>query len=296
MRGQFSTIPLAKLLADKNDICAVVIPANLPGKQPPRRVEPPPLPPSTIPIINPDLEQDIVHLAWMRQIPVWEVASLSNPATLSLLAGLQPDLISVACFPYIFPAPLLKLPRYGCLNLHPSLLPAYRGPAPLFWIARQDERLTGVTLHFLDEGLDTGDIVAQAHVERPDGISEAELEQRCAEAGAALLLAAIHRLDQGQPLPRRPQTDGEASYFPWPAEADYLIPQNWPARRAFNFLRGAARWPLQVETAGQTLNIRVAISYSPDQTLDQPHLLFGDEAWLQFQPGVVRAKLYLPGS
>jgi methionyl-tRNA formyltransferase len=295
MLGQFSTISLAELLAGEANICAVVIPANQTRKQqPPRLIEPQPATASTLPIIDPYLERNIVHLAWAHQIPVWEVGSLANPATLALMTRLQPDVINVACFPYIFPPALLELPRYGCLNLHPSLLPAYRGPAPLFWIARQDERLSGVTLHFLDRGVDSGDIVAQASFERPDGISETELERRCAEAGAALLLEAIRQLDQGKTLPRQPQPESQASYFPWPGEADYVVPTRWSARRAFNFLRGAAQWPLRVEIDHLELYIRIAISYSSEQTLTQSYFLYGDEAWIQFQPGVVRAKVYLP--
>jgi hypothetical protein len=73
-----------------------------------------------------------------------------------------------------------------------------------------------------------------------------------------------------------------------------VIPNHWPARRAFNFLRGAAGWPLKVliEAEARTFIIRVAISYSAEQQLEQPYQLFGDEAWFQFQPGVLRAKIY----
>lgn len=296
MRGQFSRIPLEKLLAAEIDVGGVIVPASPPtAKDLPRRVEPGPATFGDLPMVEPYLERTVVQLAWARQIPVREVGALTSPATMALLAELQPELIVVACFPRIFPPALLALPRFGCLNLHPSLLPAYRGPAPLFWIARQDERETGVTLHFLDEGVDSGDIVARAAFEREDGLAEAELEQRCAAAGADLLIAAIRRLEAGQPLPRTPQPEVGASYFPWPGEADYVIPNRWPARRAFNFLRGAAGWPLKVliEDEARTFDIRVAISYSAEQKLEQPYQLFGDETWFQFQPGVLRAKIYL---
>jgi methionyl-tRNA formyltransferase len=295
MKGQFSRIPLEKLLAARIDVGGVMVPASPPtAKHLPRRVEPGQAAFSDLPIVEPYLEQTVIQLAWAHQIPVWEVGSLNQPATMALLAELQPELIVVVCFPRIFPPALLALPRFGCLNLHPSLLPAYRGPAPLFWIARQDERETGVTLHFLDEGIDSGDIVGQAAFEREDGLSEAELEQRCAAVGADLLITAIRQLEAEQPLPGTPQPEAGASYFPWPGEADYVIPNHWPARRAFNFLRGAAGWPLKVliEAEARTFIIRVAISYSAEQQLEQPYQLFGDEAWFQFQPGVLRAKIY----
>lgn len=210
---------------------------------------------------------------------------------MELLRGLQPDLIVVACFPLMFPSALLTLPRYGCLNLHPSLLPHYRGPTPLFWIARRDEHFTGVTIHLMAETLDSGDIVAQTRFERPEGISEAELEQRCAIEGADLLADVVDRLNRGQPLPRRPQIEAEASYFPSPSGLDFQIPTAWPVRRAFNFIRGAEEWPLFISVGGTDFYIREGVSYSQDQTLGQLYKLIGADLWVQFQPGVLRAKI-----
>jgi methionyl-tRNA formyltransferase len=289
MAGQFSAIPLQQLLVAGIEVSAVIIPRR--GRDRgnfPRRVEPPA---STELIINLQAEPNIIHLAWEHQLPVWEVGSLADTSTLALLAGLQPEVVVVACFPYLFPPTLLEMPRCGCLNLHPSLLPAYRGPAPLFWIARQDERRSGVTLHLLDAGIDTGDIVAQAALDRPDGLSEAQLEQQSATLGVTLLLQTLQQLQQGQSLPRRPQPERGASYYPWPCETDFIITPDWPARRAFNFLRGAGGWPLSIQLDERTFPIRTALSYSTEHSLDQPYILLGDEIWVQFQPGVLRARL-----
>lgn len=287
MAGQFSAIPLQQLLAAGIEISGVITPGRRRDKTDfPRPLEPPEL------MIELEPEPTITRLAWAQQIPVWEVASLSDARTLALLAGFQAEVIVVACFPYLFPPALLQLPRSGSLNLHPSLLPAYRGPSPLFWIARQDERQTGVTLHLLDEGIDTGAIIAQAVFERPDGLAEADLERRCATEGAALLVQALRQLQAGRPWLRQPQPEQGASYFPWPCEADFIITPDWPAQRAFNFLRGAAAWPLVIDIEQRTFPIRTAISYSASQTLDRPYLLLDDELWVQFQPGVLRAKLY----
>lgn len=291
MTGQFSVAPLEKLLSSGVNVCAVVVPAAQPlSASMPRPVTPNASLSSDLPLVDPFIEHNIIHLSWAHNVPVWEVDSLQTERTLALLAEMQPDLIAVACFPFIFPAALLDLPAHGCVNLHPSLLPAYRGPEPLFWIARNDERETGVTLHFLDAGVDTGDIVSQISFERPEGISGAELEMRCAEAGAKLLLKAVHRLEQG-PLPRYPQPEAGASYFSTPREEDFVIPTHWPAQRAFNFLRGAESWPLVIDTGDTQFPIRVAISYSANQTIEQPYILLGNELWVQFQPGVLYAKL-----
>lgn len=290
MTGEFSIPPLEKLIVAGVDLCAVVTPASPSAAGPlPRRLEPPPVS-SDLPIVNPHFENNIMHLAWKNNIPVWAVGSLSDGPTLEMLATLAPDLIVVACFPHIFPRALLQLPPQGCLNLHPSLLPAYRGPAPLFWMARQGEPLAGVTLHFLDEGIDRGDLVAQTAFEWPDGISGTELERRCALEGAALLQAAMQQLEQG-PLPRQAQPVEGASYFPWPSEKDFGIPTWWSARRAFNFLRAAGEWPLTVEVDRERFPIRAAIDYDTNQTLEQPYISRDNEMWIQFAPGVLRVQV-----
>ncbi len=292
MAGRFSRPPLAALLAAEVEVVAVVTPAQSPATaNRPRRLPAPPPTPSDLPLLNPYVAPNILHLGWSHGIPVWEVGKLTEPPTLELLASLQPDLIVVACFPDRFPKTLLQLPRFGCLNLHPALLPTYRGPAPLFWQARRGEPQAGVTLHFLAEGLDTGDIVAQAAWPWPDGLVEAELERLTAEAGANLVVAAVEKLAHGQALPRRPQPEAGTSYFPRPGEQDFIIPTDWPARRAFNFLRAAASWPLVIAVGTEHFPIRIAIDYQSKQGLGRPYVLRGDELSVQFQPGVLRVKI-----
>jgi len=286
--GRLSAAPFKRLLQAGANICALIVPAAEANHHKAPQPLTPPSPESVgLSLVD---SQNIIQLAWSHSVPVWQISALTNPQAVALITGLQPDLVVVLCFPYIFPAALLQLPPHGCLNLHPSLLPAYRGPAPLFWIARHDERTTGVTLHFLDEGLDSGDIVAQTRFERPEGMTEAGLEQRCAKAGADLLLAALSRLEQGS-LPHHPQNEANASYFSWPGDNDCVVPLHWPARRAFNFLRGANNWPLVIQVNSQQFYLRVAISYAADQSLSEPYILLGNELWVQFQPGVLRATI-----
>src|ERR1051326_2814852 len=111
---------------------------------------------------------------------------MPDPATVSTLAAYQPDFICVPCFSLRFARSILDIPRLGSLNVHPSLLPAHRGPVPLFWVFRQSLQQTGVTIHLMDEGMDTGDILAQSVIEISDGISYAELELRCAARGGEI--------------------------------------------------------------------------------------------------------------
>src|SRR5204862_1767507 len=100
-------------------------------------------------------------------------------------------IICVACFSQRIPRIILDLPRLGCLNVHPSLLPANRGPVPLFWTFREGHQQTGVTIHLMNEGMDTGDILAQEPIEVPSGISYAQLELQCATLGGKLLARTV---------------------------------------------------------------------------------------------------------
>jgi methionyl-tRNA formyltransferase len=290
MPGLFSKIPFHSLIEAEANICAVVVPTEIPGlKTLPQQVKPRRPEPAEIPLLTTPMPETIIHLAWQHNIPVWEVGRLTHEKTLALLRQFQPDLICVACFPYLFPSALLNLPQFGCLNLHPSLLPAYRGPTPLFWICHQGERRTGVTLHFLDDGVDSGDIVSQITFALPDGISESDLTRRCASEGAILLVEAIQQLAKG-PLPRQPQSEQGSSHYPAPMEEDLHIPTTWSARRAFNFLRGANTWPLTIDMGQTKIKVNIALSYSNHQTLPQTYTFHQDEFWIQFTPGVLRVK------
>jgi methionyl-tRNA formyltransferase len=230
-----------------------------------------------------------VRIAWERGIAVFAAARLGAPETIAALAALRPDLACVACFPRRIPAALLELPPLGWLNIHPSLLPAYRGPAPLFWALRNGAPTVGVTVHFMDEQLDTGDIAAQAPLVLPDGITGVQADRLCADLGGRLLIETLQRLQAGT-LERRPQPPG-GSYDGWPTPADWALSADWPARRAFNFMRGTNDWgrPYLVVAGGARLWLESAISYAPQELLGAPYTRAGRELAIQFAPGVLRA-------
>lgn len=287
MTGLFSIPPLAALLEAGADPAAVIVPADQSARSPlPRQLEPPSGPPG-LRLLTPSLNETVVQLAWQHSIPVWAVGKPSEPDTLALLSELQPDLIAVVCFPYRFPPDLLALPRHGCLNLHPSKLPAYRGPTPLFWQVRHNERRIGVTLHFLNEALDQGEIIFQTEIALTAGMGEAELTIRAAAAGGALLVRAMQRLNGGQSLPRRPQSEAEASYFPPPTPPDLSVPLDWPAQRAFDFCRGAESWPLTLSPPEATIFIDRVLSFEAGQSLPQAFVQDEETIRVRFNPGVL---------
>lgn len=286
-----SAVALRGLLDDGRDVVGVVVPAAavphlLPDDAPPARLAPPisPRGPS-LALGEPD---DLLGLAWWRDLPVLAVGDFGNGGTLDALSAFAPDVAVVACFTRRIPANVLAVPRFGFLNLHPSLLPFYRGPQPLFWQLR-DGAPTGATVHTLDEGLDTGDIAAQAAVDLPDGVSGPEAERRLALAGLDLLRGVLDDLAVG--IARR-EPQGEGSYRPAPTDADFALSTEWPARRAFNFMRGTADWGkvYPVVVNGRTERLASADEWSPAE-LDRPSVRHGRHIVIRFSPGVLYARL-----
>jgi methionyl-tRNA formyltransferase len=232
----------------------------------------------------------LTQTASLHQIPLLTLGSLRHPGALAALRANKPDFLVTACFPRLLPADMLAIPRVGCLNLHPSLLPAYRGPEPLFWQYYFGETRTGVTLHWMDEGADTGDLLAQAEVPFPDGISLAEAETRTALVGGALLARA---LADPQARLRIPQPAQGGSAHPRPTADSLVISTAWTARRAFNFLCAARAWgPFEIveEGSGQRLRVRGALGWGHGAGT-MPLFQTGEEGVaVRFTDGVVQVE------
>ncbi len=266
MQNAFSSPSLHALLNAKIDVRAVILssPHNLDGQVQPvlqRRVAPR-VQRSMLPLFA--SSPDLLQLAWQRELPVWEVSNLSRPEVVQALSTYQPDLLCVSCFSRHIPRIIRELPRLGCLNVHPSLLPANRGPVPLFWTFREGQQQTGVTIHLLSEKMDSGDIIAQEMLAVPEGISYAALETQCAQLGASLLVQSVWKLYQGtaQPIP---QDEAQSSYHSFPTSEDLVVrPEQWQARSLYNFIRGAHVWeyPIIALIDRQRYIIQNAISYS----------------------------------
>ena len=286
MMGDFSRIPLAHLLAAGVDVCGIVVAGQADGSV--IRPLTPPQYRSDLPLLNPYFDRNIIQLGWQHDIPVWAVGDFRHPRTLATLANPQSDVAFVACFSERIPPEMLTWPRHGFLNLHPSLLPAYRGPHPLFWCFQRGETNTGVTLHFMDEGFDTGDIALQESITFADGLSGDAADQLCGERGGALMVEAVRHLQAGT-LPRYPQM-GPGSYYPSPTAADFHISTSWTARRAFNFMRGTAEWgwPYLIETRDKEVLVKTAVAFHPHQQPHQPIQRKENDIWIRFTPGVLQ--------
>jgi methionyl-tRNA formyltransferase len=280
--GDFSAIVLRGLLDGGARVCAVVAPGAVPHRIPRPNTRLPP-----IPVAPPD---ELSGLAEAAGVPMERVSGLEASAVGERLARLRPDVVLSACFPFILPRWLLALPRQGCLNLHPSLLPAYRGPAPLFWQLRAGERRTGITLHRMSAVVDAGDIVARRVLALPAGAAAHDLSTRLAALGVELVEAALVRLGRGQNLVARSQREEEASSFPWPEAADFEVPTTWSAERAFRFMAGTRAWgqPYRIVLHDEVLSVRAVRAYMDENTLPAPLVRTGDEVRIRFGRGVLR--------
>lgn len=270
MQCSFSYLPLQALLQSGIEVCAVVMPAS-PARSrefsPIWRHESPRPPGRPLMLMNAGASASLLQLAWLHQLPVWEVRRLAHAETVATLAKYQADAICVACFSARVPRVILDLPRLGCVNVHPSLLPANRGPVPLFWTLREGSASTGVTIHLMNEQMDRGDILLQERISVPEGIRYDELEMRCSQVGAMLLARSVWDLYEGRARPV-PQDESQSSYQPFPEAKDFVVQADeWDARHVYTFVRGISDWqrPIDVRVQGEHLYVRDAISYSSQE-------------------------------
>jgi methionyl-tRNA formyltransferase len=231
---------------------------------------------------------EIQRVATAMGIPVvWVTSAAEVTETIQSLA---PEVAVAACFPWRLPRAARETPPLGILNIHPSLLPAGRGAEPVFWTLRRGERITGVTVHRMDAGFDTGPIVAQAERPVPDGIAAPELERDLMTLGGSLLVDALPALAAGTLQPR-PQPSSGISQAPVPGPADWTMMSSLPAAWAWRFARGVAPLggPLTAIAGGTAIRVVAALDWSPDERLPEAVLDDGDgTVRVRFSPGWVR--------
>lgn len=181
-------------------------------------------------------------LAEKMRLPVLQPLKARDEAFAKQLAALQPDLIVVVAYGQILPQRLLDLPRHGCVNVHTSLLPKYRGAAPIQWAIAEGEPETGVTIMKMDAGLDTGPVLAVRRTPILATDDSQGLHDRLAALGAELLAETIPAYVAGQITPQ-PQPAEGASYAAKIKKDDGRIDWTWPAKKVWNRLRAFTPWP-----------------------------------------------------
>jgi methionyl-tRNA formyltransferase len=197
----------------------------------------------------------VKEAAMAAGIPVHQPEKIRAPEAQELLQKLTPDVIVIIAYGQIIPARLLTVPKLGWINLHASLLPKYRGAAPINWAIVNGEAKTGVTSMRIDAGMDTGEILLQKEMDIGAAVTAPELAARMSELGAPLMAETLRGLAAGTITPR-PQAHEHSSSAPMLKKEDGRIDWSRPAQELFNRIRGFTPWPgAYTSFRGQTCHI-----------------------------------------
>jgi methionyl-tRNA formyltransferase len=194
----------------------------------------------------------VKEVAVQRGTPVFQPATLRDGTALEALRGLRCDLIAVVAYGKLLPPEILELPPFGCVNIHGSLLPKYRGAAPIQWAVLNGEKETGVSSMCMAEKMDTGDVISMKKTPVGDNETAGELYGRLAVLGAELLSETVTAIAGGK-AERLPQNHDDATYAPPLTKA--MSPIDWaqPAYRIKNKVRGLNPWPVATAELGGTV-------------------------------------------
>ncbi len=184
---------------------------------------------------------DVKIAAEKASIPVFQPEKIKSGELLPVLEELKPDLIAVVAYGKILPEYVLSYPKYGCVNMHASLLPKLRGAAPVQWAVLNGERETGVTTMLMDKGLDTGDMLLTERLEIGEYETSEELFSRMAESGGALLLETVLNIENITP---RKQNDEFATYAPMLTKEMAHINWNESTEKISKLICGMNSWPM----------------------------------------------------
>lgn len=198
---------------------------------------------------------DVKVCAEKLGIPVFQPSSMRSEEAYNSLKELNPDVIVVAAYGQILPKAVLDLPKFGCVNIHGSLLPKYRGAAPIQQSVLDGEKVTGVTTMLMDVGLDTGDILLKAETEIGENETAGELFDRLAVLGGELIIETLDKLKKGEITPQK-QDESLATHTSKISKELCLIDFNKSAFEVHNKVRGLNPWPVAVtEIAGKTVKV-----------------------------------------
>lgn len=187
----------------------------------------------------------VKEYALTQNIPVYQPRKLRDSEALAVLQEIMPELIVVAAYGKILPKDILELPALGCINVHSSLLPKYRGAAPINWAILNGESESGVSIMYMAEGLDTGDVIDKAVTEITLEDTASTLHDRLAEMGAELLVKVVDSLSNGT-ANRTPQKEEESCYAPMLSKELSAMDWNCSARQLHDQVRGLIPWPSAV--------------------------------------------------
>lgn len=223
---EFSAPSLERLILDRHEVAAVFTQPDKPAGRG-RHLHAPP----------------VKTLALEHGLAVCQPSKIrSNDEVRAIFEAISPDACVVVAYGKILPAWMLAIPRLGCINVHASLLPKYRGAAPINWAIANGERETGVTIMQMDAGMDTGPMLAQRSIRIGDDETAPQLSERLAQLGAEFLSETLPRIERGE-IAAVTQDDNEATYAPMLKREDGLIDWRMSAIELANRVRAFQPWP-----------------------------------------------------
>ena len=211
-------LPMLELAIREEHVAAVVTQPDRPSGRK-RQVNPPP----------------VKVLATEKNIKTLQPQDVSHPDVIKKIGNLKPDLIVVVAYGAILKSPLLELSPLGCINIHPSLLPHHRGPCPIEWTLIKGEKISGISCIYMDEGMDTGDIIIQRKLDVSFSDTTGSFRKKLSRLGAEVLAETFSRIKEGK-VSREPQK-GNPTYAPMLGKKDCLIDWSKPASSIHNLVR-----------------------------------------------------------
>jgi len=211
----------------------------------------------------------VKELALENGLPVFQPVKMRDGTALAQIKALEPDILVVVAYGRILPDDILAVPKYGAINVHGSLLPKYRGAAPIQWAVLNGDKITGVTTMYLASEMDTGDIIYTSETEIGEYETSGELFDRLKDMGAELLVKTLRDIDAGI-APRAPQDHSKASYVTMLDKSICPIDWNKTPREVLKHIYGLQPWPVAtMELEGKTVRV-FAAKYTDGKTEKVP--------------------------
>lgn len=198
----------------------------------------------------------VKEVAMKYNLPVYQPKKVREPEFVEILRNLKPDVMVVAAFGQIISKEILEMPKYGCINVHASLLPAYRGAAPIQWAVINGDKESGVTIMQMDEGIDTGDMIEKVVVPIAEDETGGSLFEKLSQAGAELCVKVLTDLEKGKAVREKQPEESTTPYAKMIDKKMGSIDWEKPAKEIEQLIRGLNPWPsAYTRLQGKTLKI-----------------------------------------
>lgn len=243
-------------------------------------------------------KSEVKETAEKLGLKIFQPDKIKKQENIDLLKSYNPDVIVVVAYGQILNKEILTLPKYGCINVHASLLPKLRGAAPLNWAIINGETKTGITTMQMDVGLDTGDMLLKSEVEIDENINVGELHDILMHKGAELLIETLDKLEKNELTPQK-QDDSLSSYAPILNNENRKINWNLPAKSIHNLIRGLSPWPAAYFTLDEKTVKVYSSSYINDDSDYEPGYVIkanNEGIFVKAKDGIVILKeIQMPG-